>query len=179
MLRKFLKMVLMALLLPALVACANKGLITPQITHNLVKVTLIPKEKKEFLPESRSEFDVEFSIKNMSNSNIKVNLEYIQAAGLWLALKDIKNGACADAWPNLPIGKKFKPLTTLHSGEKITIKNTVQDDRFQGMKCQQKHIDLDLEIGTGSPIQANDPSIYVILNDVTPVSNTEKLPTSN
>jgi hypothetical protein len=179
MLRKFFEILFTFSLFTALASCANKELATPQITNNLLKITLTSQEQKEF-PYKKwgaHSVDVEFNIKNISNSNININLEYIQAAGLWLALKDRKTGPCADAWPGFPIMEKVKPFTTLHAGEKMAIKDTVSD--FHLEECQQRRIDLDLEIGTGSPIQANDPSIYVILNDVTPVPNTEKPPTSN
>jgi hypothetical protein len=187
MLRRFFKILFLALLLPALFSCASRELIATEVTaenfKNPLKLTLTSKGKREVFYRKWDGIDVEFSIQNISNFNAKINLEYIKKAGLQLNLKNKKDSSCAHIWAGFSLEKNIKPFTQLNPGEILVIKNKIYHAYIQESQltkeCQQKYIDLDLEVGVNFPMQVNNQFIYVMLKDKIPVLDIETPSTSN
>jgi hypothetical protein len=175
--RRFFTILFLALLLPALLSCASRELVTMKNIDDLLKATLTSKGKREVAYKKWQGIGIEFTIKNISNLDISIPLERIEQSGLGTTVKNRKTGRRMDSSAGLPWAEIINPFFVLHPGEQVTIKDSVFASDIEHF--EQNYVDLDLEVLIGFVIQINDQSSYIMLQDTIPILDIEKPPTSN
>jgi hypothetical protein len=181
MLRRFFTILFLALLLPALLSCASGELVTMSNIDDLLKATLTSKGKREVIYEKWQGIGLEFTIKNISNFDISIPVEYIEKSGFGATIKNRETGQQIAIWPGLPLSEIVNPYTTLHPGEQLIVEGEIDRSYIEHFK--QKYVDLDIEANISFEMkitnQLNDKLMYAILNDRISILDFEKPPAKN
>jgi hypothetical protein len=169
---KIIKIFFIFLSICILSSCTTKEIIIMQNIDDLLKVTLTSKGKRELVYDKSQAIHVEFTIKNISNIDIEIPVEFINAKGLAFLVTDKKTGERFDTWPILA---DLKNYTTLHPGEHVTIIDRLEMmGEIDILDRKYANSNFDLQVSCYTPIRFNNKSISVNVTDTIPLLNIKK-----
>ncbi len=142
-----------------------------QNIDDLLKVTLTSKGKRELIYDKSQGIQVEFAIKNISNIDIEIPVEFINAKGLTFIVTDKKTGERYDTWPVLA---DLKNYTTLHPGEDVTITDRLDGRDIDFLHRKYANTNFDLQVACWTPIIINKKDMTIEIADTIPLLNIQK-----